>query len=467
MTLARFLRQIGHAVRLSPPALLVGLVIFIPLAYAAVFPRMVNEMRWPINGYTFDGDTTNGDISLGPRCKGGFCGAFDYFGFVDQAGAPIEVQVLKDEYADPTVDSNWGVLARGKSATLAGFKRDGRSWYYWEVTSKSKGSSWPQGGVQRVRTRIDGLSQNLRTFSFPDTGKATACTNSTDCLSFESPYPFVTKLSTTPNPTDDVPEGIFWYLRWPSQSFATVDDIFYYYAKIGAPGNLGDFREKYGFGKGNTSEVSATYFNQYDLGLGREMHCVIYGVFAAVPGIACYVTNYDGYGEDVPIFDNPYWVLSDAINRTHAVATVAMVYNPATGGDPVQFMVFDKAGNLSPTAQLDSKGFNSAVPDNCQKCHGGSFELSTHRAQNGHFLPFDVFRLRYAGDAGMPPSQTTSDEDGYPGYTYEAQAEQFRKLNALIYRAGATVEIRERLATCMGGRLNYFFPERQRGNLSL
>src|SRR5262249_22023510 len=184
-----------------------------------------------------------------------------------------------------------------------------------------------------------------------------------------------------------------------------------------------------------------------DLGLGREMHCTTYKV-QELTGHACYVANYDGVGGDTPSFPtDPHNALSDAINTTRAIARVAMVYNPRAAqlGQPensVQFIVYNAQGDRVNTAKLDSKGDNMSVPTNCLVCHGGSFTPDTDQvARQAHFLPFDVFRLKYADDLGIDA----------PEYTYNAQAEKFRKLNEHVYNAGATDDIKGMIDSMYGG----------------
>jgi hypothetical protein len=57
---------------------------------------------------------------------------------------------------------------------------------------------------------------------------------------------------------------------------------------IFAPKNLATFKSDYGY---PTEETAATYFNEGDLGFGREMHSkTITTLFG--PGVACYAKNF-------------------------------------------------------------------------------------------------------------------------------------------------------------------------------
>lgn len=119
-------------------------------------------------------------------------------------------------------------------------------------------------------------------------------------------------------------------------SIAVTDTINYYLATA-APGSLAAFKSTYGFPAG---EVTATYYNDGDLGLGREMHCKLVGA-----GVACYVTNYSGIAGQAA-FDQPVsTVLADAVARQHAFATVAMSYTGIPGPNAVKFVVYDASGN--------------------------------------------------------------------------------------------------------------------------
>jgi hypothetical protein len=417
-------------------------------------------MDTPQNGFTYDGDTTATE--------------FFYHGFVNQSSQAIQIEVLKDARDDPTDNSKWGPLATTFSHASPKYDGVGQGWYDWSISVQSKRAMWPQGGLQRVRIK------NLTTFSDGDYSSCVepkleagegGISAGYEC---QSPYPFVTMVSTTPNPTDAkltriyTPPYLSYGLYSPSarrgfDKGSDLKDTRFYYANIAAPSTFEAFKDKYRFGKSEPEAISI-YFNEADLGLGREMHCKnfaakfqIFFPFGGAPlGVVCYVTNYDGVGKDAPSFPaDPALALSDAINGTHQFATVAMAFDPSLGRkNRVQFLVYNGKGTLSNLAQLDSRGINKYPPLNCLVCHGGSvvFDTTTqtyNSVQDAHFLPFDVFRLKYAGDPGMPDN---------PAYTYSAQAEEFRKLNEYVYDAGATPDIRSMIDATYGGPGNVSVP---------
>ncbi|MBK9036800.1 MAG: hypothetical protein IPL61_37050 [Myxococcales bacterium] len=119
-----------------------------------------------------------------------------------------------------------------------------------------------------------------------------------------------------------------------------------YYAAIGAPTNLDNFKAAYGFGPG---DLTATYYNDGDLGLGREMHCKLAGA-----SVACYVVNYSGVANGARFDQDPTLVLADAVAHTNSFATVAMVADPPfTGPNSIKFMVYGANGRLAKRAALD------------------------------------------------------------------------------------------------------------------
>lgn len=209
-----------------------------------------------------------------------------------------------------------------------------------------------------------------------------------------------------------------------------------YYSAIGAdalvaPPNGSKFdawKTKYGFVAGATI-AHASYGNQADLQLGRDMYCV-----QASPQVACYVSNYGQPPFDpIGMVENPLWPdLEGAVNQAvvaglpnHApvipFATVAMVSNPngvGPNGDKVTFYVFDGKGNLINFAALDGEGKKS-VPRMCMACHGGSYAPSTAStpasATGAFFLPFDTGSFKYD-----------------PSLTEDQQQEAFRQLNTAV-----------------------------------
>jgi Carboxypeptidase regulatory-like domain len=194
-----------------------------------------------------------------------------------------------------------------------------------------------------------------------------------------------------------------------------------YYKAIGAlaangtptqTGTLEGWKTAFGFGADPNSptngEVRATYYNNADLGFGRDMHCrTIAGALLFSHTVACYVSN---YGDGTKTFgSDPQTAIGRAGSNTGRLATVAMVYSFSTLGiighplppqvDRVSFYVFSNNNPANPTDPNDGKLVTSAildgegakaVPGLCLDCHGGQYDPAAHKAQKANFLPFDA-----------------------------------------------------------------------------
>jgi hypothetical protein len=220
-----------------------------------------------------------------------------------------------------------------------------------------------------------------------------------------------------------------------------------YYKAIGAldangkPTQTGTFegwKAVNGFGADPNSptngEVRATYYNNADLGFGRDMHCRS-GTFLFSFFVNCYVSN---YGDGIHSFgSDPQTAINNAGNNTGRLATVAMEYSfclAFCGPQPqiyrVQFYVFSNHnpnnpndpndGSLLPSAALDSQG-NKAVPGICLDCHGGDYDPALHVARKANFLPFDA------------PSFIFSNSSTF--LLESAQRDVIRQLNAMVKSA--------------------------------
>ncbi|HXH65695.1 MAG TPA: hypothetical protein VNI81_00745 [Candidatus Limnocylindrales bacterium] len=195
--------------------------------------------------------------------------------------------------------------------------------------------------------------------------------------------------------------------------------------------------------------VRGAYANLGDLQIGRDMNCVTTGTKTA-----CYVENKgpvpalfsgdltDG-GGDWPDITLALQEVDGTFSAVHPFATVAMVYDSAiTGPNQVSFYVFQQACGgdpqvcgrnlLTELARLDGDNNKEAVlksvPRMCMACHGGTYDTNSHTATGSSFLPFDVFFFRYSGK---------------DGFTFDDQAESFRKLNAMVAATKPTAAIQE------------------------
>jgi hypothetical protein len=332
---------------------------------------------------------------------------------------------------------------------------------------------WPQGGLLRIRggTMFD---QSV-TACFAASG---ATTPSAFVGSCQTPYGNGTEailVSSDPTPADTF-TGLTAqrYLGSIQQSAAETQQ---YYDKIGAgPGaplsTLAGFKSHFGFGNPGGDEVTALYYNEGDLGLGRLMTCRSFPVLAWLEydgtrfrkvydnGHACYVTNFGKDAAGKAAFGGALpstTALSQAVTGYDSpaiadpIATVAMVYQPCTILSPcaaghINFIVYAGANDPSSTPQgntllsatLDdhgsSFGSNESIPGNCLACHGAGnagYDPSTHTITGSpQFLPFDVQSFRYSSD---------------PRFTRAAQEGVFRSLNAHVYGSGPSPAIAELL----------------------
>jgi hypothetical protein len=102
-------------------------------------------MTSPNNGATFDGSVIGR--------------AFRYEGFYDKPSIPIQLQILGDANADPTVEANWvSVIGGSTTSSTTEFRRtpDTSPTYSWSfdatpVPSAAEATRWPAGGLARLR----------------------------------------------------------------------------------------------------------------------------------------------------------------------------------------------------------------------------------------------------------------------------------------------------------------------------
>lgn len=216
------------------------------------------------------------------------------------------------------------------------------------------------------------------------------------------------------------------------------------------------------------SEIAAFYYNQSDLGLGREMRCTECTSGPRTGLISCAVSNHGiPQGLDRVQFGRDRTAsIKKALSDLEKVldgqqrergATVAMDYD-ANRPDKVRFYIYDARddGLLSPGSrgqetlipglQLDGEGgaFNQGVKymRNCLSCHGGRYDAVQNRIFGASFLDFDLSQFVFSDDPmlGVPNAQRAKDSP--------ENRENLRRLNALILKVvegtGAT-EIKARI----------------------
>jgi mono/diheme cytochrome c family protein len=108
-----------------------------------------------------------------------------------------------------------------------------------------------------------------------------------------------------------------------------------------------------------------------------------------------------------------------------------MVYTPPIDApNAVSFVVYGPNNALLTSAQLDTLGNNTSIPQNCLNCHGGrsTYDATTNAVLGARFLPFDPATFAYAAR---------------PDLTFSAQEENLRRLNRLVAAAAPTPAARE------------------------
>lgn len=367
--------------------------------------------------------------------------SFQFTGLINQPNVPVQVQVLADPDGDP---NNWVTVANARTGTTPALQQ-WPGWYFWStygtpVPSSAARSRWPLGGLMWLRalspavTSLPGLVVFDEDFydcmsQHPDDSNNPAALGN-DCQTTNSrEVAIIASSRLLPSDFGGIP-----YLS--KKGWVDPLETSLYYQTIHAPTTLADFKRSFGFGAAGSDEASAIYYNDGDLGIGREMHCRSFDLIvpSSERGRACYVSNY-GVVNGVPNFGgDPQAALNDAVAHRNAFATVAMVYTPPiTAPNSVKFMVYGSTGNLQNTAQLDQHGFNTSVPNNCMVCHAGSgqYDDSSHSVTGAYFLPFDVFSFKYSEN---------------PSFTFPAQADQLRRLNDHVNHASPTAGIAQLIA---------------------
>lgn len=403
-------------------------------------------------------------------------------GRTDEPSASITIQQLRspDRVPDNTA-ANWQTIKNVTGSSTGLSWNDPIPYYDWNggQVSIAHGTAWPLGGVHRLRTVINSPSGPIALNAFDEDYDACSQSHASEgwmqigqtCES-DYPRPKVTHVvSTAKNPINGASTPP--YLTRKRGNFAASNRNAGYYERIQVDipnvvstreiPDLNAFKSRFRFGFAGNGEVTATYYNRGDLGLGREMHCREW-VDGSDNGVACYVTNYKGvtnaadpWGAFNTALEQP--AINDAIARTKSLATVAMVYNAAAPKaaypDKVSFMVFNGSGSfradpnrsnnvLLTQAILDNKTASGGadIPTNCVTCHGGSVSVASSGAgtvSNAFFLPFDLQALRFSNSNSA--------------FNRANQEEAFRKLNAMVLKTNVPTRIRDLVNGWYGGNV--------------
>ena len=213
-----------------------------------------------------------------------------------------------------------------------------------------------------------------------------------------------------------------------------------------APLSFAEWKTTFGFAEREPGEDIAAwrlragvvvYYNQYELGLGRELGCSRFddGVGPdgnSQTGVACFVTNYGA------AFSDQHNSMGLAVEGENPKNTVCISYRPSLGVDyEVQFYVYGHDGARQDWAQLDTMG-PRPHPQVCTNCHGGFYNQDRGLVKRARFLPMDPNLMIFA-DA---PATTTR----------AAQEERIRVMNALAMTTPLTEAQRGIFAGLYGGQ---------------
>ncbi len=389
---------------------------------------------------------------------------FDIGGYARVAGHHIRIEALTPADQDPfDPDSTWEEVT---TVEVTGTNGPGLAsgLFFWStsltiVPTANEHDRWTDGGLARIRAFE--VEDNVPLTTFDDLaciGQSSAdnlIELQNECASFDNYVITLVSDSVTPAPLHKFSpsEPRFFSIR-QNPEYQGAD----YYETIDAPDTFQDFKQRNGFNPLQAdNDVTARYFNDADLGFGREMHCR--EVLACDPGeacsilppgdpicdvvvrTACYVTNYGGFG------DSQLESLQKigTFQKGETVAMEKLHYEPdeledcevSLGAGPpesddVRFFVYhtafgppggDPLGSLLTEVTLDQNNGPQAIPGLCLNCHGGNGEasgLGDYNVTGAKFLPFDVESFGFSASAGI---------------TQSAQEEAFRKLNAMVLDA--------------------------------
>ncbi len=369
-------------------------------------------------------------------CSGGTCSIFA-FTFAGSLNAHpdqwfIAVDALKSADADPTNEANWQYNVATFDATGGGpevfdFSAD-------VAPFASLPGAWKTGGLGRVRVvaAMDADPNQWAVLPVQDFDGITPANATTLVFSDTSPDPTKPPGQTEQSITDPLNTATPNYLSvnnevlsFPPGQLAqqrAATNAYYDQIKTNKDGTGLSIRQKIPTLKKfidhyfrpfecstivNEPARVTKYFNNGDLGLGREMHCINRG---CTEELACYVRNFVGKRADGKLAFGDMAKAKTALLNNRPFATVAMVereliardapnrvffvvylQNPGTGGP--------ESTTLGLEAPLDNKGYNTSIPGNCLQCHGVNSRYTAHgvahRVSNAMFLPFDLDAFKF------------------------------------------------------------------------
>jgi hypothetical protein len=386
----------------------------------------------PLNGSAVDGNVIGKSLPVA--------------GYADRPSQSVQIQVLNSPGASPTNNSNWTTLTTATTSSQPA-NTTGTILYAYTATitpvqNSAQLGRWPKGKIVRLRAVAKYPDQADRVLAVFDKATFVECVSANSGkplfdigLECASPYSPLAVVSTDLNPGIGGNASNRDYLG-RKQDSSPVETA-WYYATIGAPTSLTEFRNQFGFAAG---ETRAIYYNQADLGFGRDMHCRAFPSNFGL-GVACYVRNYGNVAGSGAFPANPTQALELAGAGVGHFATVAMVYRPPNGPNAVQFMVYGPDDQLTLQAPLDSTGEHKSIPNNCLSCHGIDATVTTSTfsasvSDKARFLPFDPFNFKFKSQGP---------------FTLENQQDEFESLNALVALTPPTPAMTEFLKGLYGG----------------
>lgn len=324
----------------------------------------------------------------------------------------------------------WVTAGTGTTSTT-GVVEGGSSMYSFK-TSASVLSATTPGGLLSLRARVGdtalpSLGAEAETQHCLD-GRTTWHDRITDCASGASAITMIDNNQATP---------ALAHRFLDNKGAITPNDTAAYYQTINAPTTLTAFLNKYQLNDAPT----LTYYNLGDLATGREIRCKPQTTSAGT-GVACTTFNYGIFGSElVDSLDLAVKGRASGIG-TGSFANVSMVYDPPiTAPNAVKFMVYNAAGALQTEAQLDTRGDNASIPNNCLNCHGSdsSYNAATRQVLGARFLPFDPSAFVFSDRAGM---------------TRRDQEETMRTLNQTFLLAAPSEALADTVRGWYGGAQN-------------
>jgi hypothetical protein len=351
-------------------------------------------------------------------------------GFHADPGVQVSIEIL----ANPDKLDSWTAVASTTSASSAS---DGV--YSWSIQLPALSpQQWPSGGLLRLRA-VDADGEVLGAlFHDSDICLSTAASEAvgkqmqTCGHVFEDGMVLVSTPALEPSEFDVRPRFL------DAKGATSPEETAEYYQAIDAPETVDAFLLRYGF---DGTERLATYYNEADLRVGREIRCKPY-LATAGQGLACMTGNYGQFS------GNQQLALEAAINGTEsgvsqgAFAYVAMVYEPPLDSlNSVRFIVYGSDRQLALEAPLDTVGENASIPNNCLNCHGAgaSYDPASNTVSNARFLLFDPAAFRFSSTSG---------------YRRVDQEESIRELNQLIYTYASSDPTKDAIENLYDGQLN-------------